>query len=58
MSKYNDPSGKTMKAIFEDYAGELFLRKVRGTGTQAERTKHFPIWLLPWATPTESKVFD
>ena len=39
MSKYNDTSGKTIKAIFEDYAGELFLRKVQGIGSQAERTK-------------------
>ena len=32
-----------MKAIFEDYAGEIFLRKVQGTDSQAERNKIFPI---------------
>ena len=28
-----------MKNIFEDYAGEIFLRKVQGTESQAERKK-------------------
>ena len=39
-------SGKTLKAVFEDYVGEIFLRKVQGTDSQ-DKKKNFPSGFCP-----------
>ena len=47
MSKYSDPSGKTIKAIFEDYAGELFCEKYKELVAKLKEPKHFPYGYCP-----------
>ena len=48
------PSGKTTKAIFEDYAGERSSEEYKKLIAELKK-KNCPIWPLPCTIPTESK---
>lgn len=48
------PSGKTIKVIFEDYAGELFPEEYKELMAEL-RKENFSIWSSPRATLLESK---